>query len=259
MKRKEWKETALDIVSTIAVCSLLIMPLAGFCFASTTTQASDVVTKVKAADYCKPVAISMEETKEVVTCSIETEIASKPKEEELVVVTLDERSTFFESDTGYKIANVPIDEVKTTTWKEVDEIVYEVVCDMKYLDPATAYAFMKVESSFQSDAFSCADCVGLMQLFPKYQVDRMEKVGATNLFVPEDNIKTGCSLLNDLLRDYDLELAVKVYGWGAENADKEQYQEAMQKYIDKVYLYQEEWRTYYADDYEKFLESRKSE
>ena len=183
------------------------------------------------------------------------------KKKFLPVVTIelkqedDRKITKFEKN-GYIIENNPYTVEKTDSWKDIEIYVYEVVDKLDTIDPATAYAVMKVESSFQSDAFSVADCVGLMQLDPYYQVDRMMAQDATNLFDPHDNIRVGCDYFNTLMREYGLELAVKVYGWGADNADKECYQDSMQVYIDKVYRYKQEWDTHYKKNYEVYKKGK---
>jgi len=165
---------------------------------------------------------------------------------------MDPRITCFETDSGM-IMNTPFGVEPTSSWQEIDEMVYEITLNMDYLTPAIAYGVIKTESSFQSDAFSSANCVGLMQLDPYYNASRMERLGATNLFCPEDNLLVGCTYFDQLLCEYGLDLAIKVYGWGVSNADKPQYQESMQEYIDKVLRYAEEWEENYEDDYERWL------
>jgi len=76
------------------------------------------------------------------------------------------------------------------------------------VDPAWAYAIIRAESAWTSDAHSAADAWGLMQLLPgtARQLAKVEKVtfpGATALFDPDLNIRLGTRYLSNLADRYD--------------------------------------------------------
>lgn len=137
----------------------------------------------------------------------------------------------------------------TTTWKEIDDIVYETIQGYDNLNPAFIYAIIKKESNFDSRALSWADCRGLMQLHPEYYTGRLHEFGYTSFYDPQGNIAVGCSVWSELLDDYDMETAIRVYGWGAANADKACYQDDMAQYIADVKENMEEWERLYGADY----------
>jgi soluble lytic murein transglycosylase len=76
------------------------------------------------------------------------------------------------------------------------------------IDPSWAYAIIRAESAWTSDAHSTADAYGLMQLLPgtAKQLAKAEKVsftGATTLFDPDLNIRLGTRYLSDMALHYD--------------------------------------------------------
>lgn len=171
----------------------------------------------------------------------------------------DTRISCYTNDSGYEIYNIPFkDEYTTSKWEDFDEYVYELCDEYEYITPAFIYAICRKESSFHSNSYSSAKCVGLMQLMPCYQTARMEKLGCTNLFDPYQNLRVGCYHYNNLIREYGFETAIKVYGWGGANVDKECYQASMQYYINKVYEYMEVWELNYRDDYEQYLVNKEN-
>lgn len=77
-----------------------------------------------------------------------------------------------------------------------------------------ALGVMDVESDFQVDAVSEADCYGLMQLNPKYFPSGLS---------PEDNIRYGVEFLAEKIAQYDgdLEAALTAYHAGHDTGDRE--------------------------------------
>jgi soluble lytic murein transglycosylase len=91
------------------------------------------------------------------------------------------------------------------------------------IDPAWAYAIIRAESAWTSDAHSGADAWGLMQLLPgtARQLAKVEKVsfsGAADLFDPDLNIRLGTRYLGDMALHYDGSpwLASAAYNAGAD-------------------------------------------
>jgi len=76
------------------------------------------------------------------------------------------------------------------------------------IDPAWAYAIIRAESAWTTDARSGADAWGLMQLLPgtARQLAKVEKVafpGASALFDPDLNIRLGTRYLGNMADRYD--------------------------------------------------------
>jgi len=76
------------------------------------------------------------------------------------------------------------------------------------IDPAWAYAIIRAESAWTTDAHSGADAWGLMQLLPgtARQLAKVEKVafsGASALFDPDLNIRLGTRYLGNMADRYD--------------------------------------------------------
>ncbi len=91
------------------------------------------------------------------------------------------------------------------------------------IDPAWAYAIIRAESAWTSDARSGADAWGLMQLLPgtARRVAKMENVaftGAAALFDPELNIRLGTRYLANMALRYDGSpwLATAAYNAGSD-------------------------------------------
>lgn len=91
------------------------------------------------------------------------------------------------------------------------------------VDPAWAYAIIRAESAWTTDAKSGADAWGLMQLLPgtAKELAKVEKVsfsGAADLFDPDLNIRLGTRYLGNMALQYDGSplLATAAYNAGAD-------------------------------------------
>jgi soluble lytic murein transglycosylase len=91
------------------------------------------------------------------------------------------------------------------------------------IDPSWAYAIIRAESAWTTDAHSGADAWGLMQLLPgtAKQLAKVEKVAfssASDLFDPELNIRLGTRYLAEMASRYDGSpwLASAAYNAGAD-------------------------------------------
>jgi hypothetical protein len=82
------------------------------------------------------------------------------------------------------------------------------------LDPLLIIAVMAIESRFNPIAESVAGAKGLMQVIPKYHVDKFQKYGGEQyaVFDPETNIRVGAQILKDYLaRTGHLDSALQMY------------------------------------------------
>lgn len=80
----------------------------------------------------------------------------------------------------------------------------EKVCEERNICPELVQAVIERESSWKPDARN-GDCIGLMQINPEYQQERMEKYGITvaDLTDPYDNILIGVDYLRELFEKYE--------------------------------------------------------
>lgn len=89
--------------------------------------------------------------------------------------------------------------------------------------PLLISAIMEVESNFQIDTLSSAGCVGLMQISPYWQRDRIDKLGIEDISDPYSNILVAVDFLEDLYYHYancDIVLAVMMYNMDFVSAKK---------------------------------------
>lgn len=105
-----------------------------------------------------------------------------------------------------------------------DEVQSEIIseCNNVGVDPEIIFSMIGVESGFHADAIGDGgDSFGLMQIQPKWQAGRMEKLNVTNLFDPVQNSKVGIDLMAELLSyNKGTEWALTAYNAGISNANK---------------------------------------
>lgn len=78
--------------------------------------------------------------------------------------------------------------------------------------PEILEAVMLEESGGDPDAVGDLGEAGLMQVYPKYHMDRMDRLGARSLFDPEDNILVAADYLSELLMEHgDMAAALMAY------------------------------------------------
>lgn len=163
----------------------------------------------------------------------------------------DKRTSKYTTNSGYEVVNMVIEDDIIRDWATIEDFVYEVCNTHENLRPALVYGVIMKESCCQSDAYSSAKCVGLMQLNPKYYADRMEVLGCKNLFDPYENIIVACDYLNELIGQYGEDMALRVYNYGPD-ALRGIGQGSTSKYVKKVMKFADEWETLYSDNYIEF-------
>lgn len=142
------------------------------------------------------------------------------------------------------VGNIPVvavqtittNAVKESTSKDVDDefAFIEDIAEQYGLDTELVHAIIMVESNYDSNAVSSANCLGLMQISPKWHADRMERLGVTDLFDPYGNVLVGCDYLSELLEDYDLEFALMIYNQGLDSATRTYQSSGQSGYSKKV-------------------------
>lgn len=91
------------------------------------------------------------------------------------------------------------------------------------IDPLLIVAVMAVESRFNPFAESQSGAQGLMQVIPRFHMDKIGKAkGEDALFDPELNVKVGTLILREGLRRYgSLQGALQYYGGALSDPDAE--------------------------------------
>lgn len=83
--------------------------------------------------------------------------------------------------------------------------------------PELLEAMIFKESCFQASVVG-GSCIGLMQVNPSAHRSRMQRLGVTDLYDPEQNIKTGADYLSELIQETgNVETALMLYN-GDNNA-----------------------------------------
>lgn len=98
--------------------------------------------------------------------------------------------------------------------EEIDdwENYIEEVCEERNICPELVQAIIEKESAWKPNARN-GDCIGLMQINPEYQKERMERFGITkaDLADPYDNILVGVDYLAELFEKYEDVYAVLMF------------------------------------------------
>ena len=102
------------------------------------------------------------------------------------------------------------------------------------ISPEFLIAFIEAESSGDPNA-SNGRCKGLMQIYESVHKGRMAKMGITNIYDPESNIRLGASILVDLFEQYgdDTAKVVMMYN-GSKDAKRRAETWGITAYANKV-------------------------
>lgn len=131
----------------------------------------------------------------------------------------------------FPVINEPqnLGEPKTVAELEVEDHI-ERTAKRYGLDPHVIKALIEEESGWLSSAEGDdGNSVGLMQIQERWHKARMQRLGVTNLYDPQQNITVGCDILADLLGKYgNYKDALSVYNSG-NTKDGKQYAERIIK------------------------------
>lgn len=95
------------------------------------------------------------------------------------------------------------DEIENDTYIDSEYVEYiEEICDIYNVSPELIEAIIEVESAGNPDVVSPHGAVGLMQIIPKYQEERMGRLGVYDLYDPYSNILVGVDFIRQLFEDY---------------------------------------------------------
>ena len=96
------------------------------------------------------------------------------------------------------------------------------LCEEYEIDPAIVMAMIRKESTFDSGAIGDnGKSFGLMQIQKRFHLERMEKLGCTDLLDPYQNVMVGIDCLAELISlDRGLEWALMCYNGGYSYANE---------------------------------------
>lgn len=86
--------------------------------------------------------------------------------------------------------------------------------------PELLEAVIEEESGGDPDAVGQAGEIGLMQIYPKYHTERMQRLGIMDLSEPEGNILAGADYLAELFYEYGDPGTVLMYYNGTKNFEE---------------------------------------
>lgn len=115
-----------------------------------------------------------------------------------IPVELETTATIEDAKTGevvkpVELYDVPLDE-------ELQLYIIDL-CEQHNIAPAFVFAVIEQESQFTADAVGDdGKSLGLMQIYQKYHIDRMEKLGCGDLMNPYDNVAVGIDYLYELFQ-----------------------------------------------------------
>ena len=141
-------------------------------------------------------------------------IGEDPDEDALITAALEEQ--------GYFRADVPLD-------YELQDVLHSA-CEEFGVEYSLMLALIEQETLFQNITGDGGDSVGYCQIQKKWWHGLMDDIGAKDLKDPQDNFRTGCAILAELIDKYgNAEDALSAYNTG--NGGKTRYaQEVMARY-----------------------------
>lgn len=121
------------------------------------------------------------------------------------------------------------------------QIHIKQLCDSYGVDMPLVLAIIGQESNYQENAVGDrGNSIGLMQIQPQHHQSRMDKLGATDLLNPKDNVTVGIDILAELLREQDTEWAVTAYNAGKKAADFNKQVGVISEYAESVMILRED-------------------
>lgn len=103
-----------------------------------------------------------------------------------------------------------------------------------HICPELLEAVIETESNGDPDAVGELGEIGLMQIYPKYHMDRAERLGVRYLFDPKGNILVGADYLAEMFEEYrDTGTVLMVYN-GTEDAAERGRRSDYTGYAEKV-------------------------
>lgn len=125
------------------------------------------------------------------------------------------------TEQGYFNESVPLDAIL--------QDYLHTACEESSVDYALALAVIEQETGFRNVIGDDGASVGYMQVQERWNGDRMERLGVTDLSDPISNFRVGCDCLSEYISKYGLPAALTAYNSG-KPGDSTYSREVMERY-----------------------------
>ena len=134
---------------------------------------------------------------------------------------------------GRTYFDVPLEE-------ELQDYIFDI-CEEYGVDPELIVSMIFHESNFDSDAIGENDSgysYGLMQIMPRWNYERMERLGCLDLLNPYQNVLVGVDLVAEYVqKGYGIEWALMAYNGGASYANRKAAEGVVSGYVTRIMDY----------------------
>lgn len=131
---------------------------------------------------------------------------------------------------GRTYFDVPLEE-------ELQDYIFDI-CEEYGVDPELIVSMIFHESNFDSAVIGENDSgysYGLMQIMPRWNYDRMEKLGCLDLLNPYQNVRVGVDLLAEYIqKGYGIEWALMAYNGGPSYANRKAAEGIVSGYATRI-------------------------
>ena len=124
--------------------------------------------------------------------------------------------------------------------KELQDYIFDI-CDSYNVDPELIVSMIFYESSFRSKVIGENDSgysYGLMQIMPRWNQDRMDRLGCQDLLDPYQNVLVGTDLIAEYIEEgRGIEWALMAYNGGPSYANRKASEGTVSAYATRVAAY----------------------
>lgn len=124
--------------------------------------------------------------------------------------------------------------------KELQDHIFDI-CDSYNVDPELIVSMIFYESSFRSKVIGENDSgysYGLMQIMPRWNQDRMDRLGCQDLLDPYQNVLVGTDLISEYIKEgRGVEWALMAYNGGPSYANRKVSEGTASVYATRVMAY----------------------
>lgn len=149
------------------------------------------------------------------------------------VLDAEELHDISEPPGGYVYFNVPLED-------ELQEYIFDI-CQDYGVDPGLIVSMIFHESNFDSAVIGTNDSgysYGLMQIMPRWNQARMEKLGCLDLLNPYQNVLVGVDLMAEYIKKgYGIEWALMAYNGGPSYANRKATEGVVSGYATRIMDY----------------------
>lgn len=124
--------------------------------------------------------------------------------------------------------------------KELQDYIFDI-CDSYNVDPELIVSMIFYESSFRSGVIGANNSgysYGLMQIMPRWNQDRMDRLECQNLLDPYQNVLVGTDLISEYIEEgRGVEWALMAYNGGPSYANRKASEGIVSVYATRVTAY----------------------